>query len=71
VWVDGVLLPIQTWAFDANNNRYLIFMAQAIDLKGVIQLIHHVPSPPFQFQTNPPLFDITLGSDPNSGSGGA
>jgi hypothetical protein len=70
IWVDGVLIPVQTWSFDVANNRYLLYMNQAINLQGVIQVIHHVPSPPFQFQTNPPLFDLTPGDNPNSGSGG-
>ena len=70
VYVDGVKQVIQTFSFDAPNNRYLLYMANAINLQGTIQVVHHVPSPPFQFQTNPPLFDLSLGDDPGSGSGG-
>jgi hypothetical protein len=71
VWIDGVLTPVQTFTFDVANNRYLLYMSAAFNLQGVIQLVHHVPDPPFSFQTNPPLFDLTLGDNPNSGSGGA
>jgi hypothetical protein len=70
VYVDGTLTTIQSFSFDAVNNRYLLYCASAINLQGVIQVIHHVPSPPFQFQTNPPLFDLTPGDEPDSGSGG-
>lgn len=70
VYVDGVLQTIQSFSFDQVNNRYLLFMASQINLQGVIQIVHHVPDPPFSFQTNPPLFDITPGEDPGSGSGG-
>ena len=71
VYVDGVRQVVQTFAFDAANNRYLLYLQNAINLKGTIQIVHHVPSPPFQFQTNPPLFDLTPGDEPGSGSGGA
>jgi len=71
VYVDGVLQVIQTFSFDPVNNRYLLFLATAFNLQGVIQVVHHCPSPPFSFQTNPPLFDVTPGDEPGSGSGGA
>src|SRR5258708_5213318 len=71
VYVDGQLLTVQTFSFDAVNNRYLLYMSSAFNLQGLIQVIHHIPSPPFSFQTNPPLFDVTPGSEPGSGSGGA
>jgi hypothetical protein len=70
VYVDGVLQPVQTFSFDETNNRYLLFMQNAINLQGVIQIVHHVPSPPFQFQTNPPLFDLTPGDSPGIDGGG-
>jgi hypothetical protein len=70
VYVDGVREVIQTFSFDATNNRYLLFMQNTINLTGTIQIIHHVPSPPFQFQTNPPLFDLTPGDSPGIDGGG-
>lgn len=70
VVVDGVVQVVQTFAFDAANNRYLLYLENAINLQGTIQIIHHVPSPPFEFQTNPPLFDVTPGEFPGTGSGG-
>ena len=71
VYVDGVRQVVQTFAFDAANNRYLLYLQNAINLQGTIQIVHHVPSPPFEFQTNPPLFDVTPGSEPGLGGGGA
>lgn len=47
VYVDGVLQIVQTFSFDQVNNRYLLYMATAINVQGVIQIIYHVPSPPF------------------------
>ena len=71
VYADGVLQTIQTFSFDAVNNRYLLYLANAINLQGVIQVIHHVPSPPFSFSTNPPLFDVTPGDSPGIDGGGS
>ena len=47
VYVDGVRVTISQWAFDASNNRYLLYTQKQINLQGVIQVIHHMPSPPF------------------------
>jgi hypothetical protein len=47
VYVDGVRQTVQSSTYDTVNNRYLLFMASAIHLQGVIQVIYHVPSPPF------------------------
>lgn len=47
IYVDGALIPVRTFTFDANGNRYLLFMDQQINLQGVIQVVHHMPSPPF------------------------
>jgi hypothetical protein len=69
VYVDGKLIPVRTFAFDANNNRYLLYMDQQINLQGVIQVVHHVPSPPFVATVNPPLFDLTDGDEPDIDEG--
>jgi len=47
VYVDGVPVPVLTSYFDALNSRYLLYMSSTFNLRGVIQVIHHVPSPPF------------------------
>ena len=49
VYVDGTLTTVSTFTFDVPNNRYLLYTQNAINLQGVIQVIHHMPNPPFQF----------------------
>ncbi len=57
IHVDGVLIPVQTAYFDTVNNRYLLFMLQTFNLQGMIQVVHHMPSPPFTAMTSdsPPI----------------
>ena len=69
VYVDGERIPVRTFAFDANNNRYLLYMDKQFNLQGVIQLVHHMPSPPFLATVNPPLFDLTDGNEPDIDEG--
>jgi hypothetical protein len=47
VYVDGVLTPVSSFVFDSVNNRYLLYMDREINLQGVIQVVHHMPNPPF------------------------
>lgn len=47
VYVDGTLFTVQSWSFDVAFNRYLLFLPQQFDLQGIVQLLHHMPSPPF------------------------
>ena len=47
VYVDGTLVRIRSFVFDGANNRYLLYTSQNINLQGVIQVIHHMPNPPF------------------------
>lgn len=70
IYVDGVKLTVQTYSFDSVNNRYLIYMTAPFNLQGVIQVVHHMPSPPFTAEVNPPLYDLTPGSEPGEDSGG-
>jgi len=48
IYVDGSLQTVQSWAFDTTNNRYLIYFVQVINPQGFVQIVHHVPNPPFQ-----------------------
>ena len=73
VYVDGTLQTIQTWSFDAVNNRYLLYLNQAFNLQGVIQIVHHVPDPPFYSIVpagNPLVLYLSLGESPGEDSGG-
>ena len=66
VYVDGLPLPIQNASYDPVNNRYLLFAGKTFNLQGVVQLIHHMPSPPFQYGIGalPPPTTFTVGIDP-------
>jgi len=47
IYVDGSLINVLTFSFDTDNNRYLMFANNSINLQGVIQVVHRMPSPPF------------------------
>jgi hypothetical protein len=68
-YCNGALLTVQNSTFDANNNRYLVYFTQAFNLQGVIQVVHHMPDPPFQFSANPPIFGIQVGVEPDIDAG--
>ena len=70
VYVDGDLVPVRGFFFDSTQNRYLLFMDRTINVQGVIQVVHHMPSPPFVGLINPPLFDLTPGEEPDIDEGG-
>jgi|SRR5208282_453098 len=73
VYVDGALQTVQTFSFDAANNRYLLYTAQPFNLQGVIQIVHHMPDPPFYSIVpagNPLILYLSLGESPGLDSGG-
>jgi hypothetical protein len=47
IYADGSLQTVQSSNFDTNNNRYLIYLTHAINPQSFVQVIHHVPNPPF------------------------
>jgi hypothetical protein len=50
VYINGVPATVSTFSFDSVNNRYLLFLAEAFDPStAVVQAIHHMPSPPYQY----------------------
>jgi hypothetical protein len=57
---DGVLLKVVSFNFDSVNNRYLIFTSVQFDLRGVIQVVYHMPSPPFVDQNNTTIGGFAL-----------
>jgi hypothetical protein len=69
VYVDGALLTIQTWTFDQANNRYLLYATTAFNLQGLIQVVHHMPNPPFQYNSNPPVLGVQVGTEPDIDAG--
>jgi hypothetical protein len=71
-YCDGALLTVQTSYFDSINNRYLVFMTQAFNLQGFVQVVHHVPNPPFMSLaafTNPTLYYLSFGEYPSETAG--
>ena len=49
IYINGKVTSVTSWSFDSINNRYLLFTGVTIDQSGVIQVIHHMPSPPFRY----------------------
>lgn len=47
MYVNGAPLTVQSWNFDLLNNRYLIFVGSPIDPTDFVQVVHHMPAPPF------------------------
>ena len=47
IYVDGVLVPVRTAFFNSVQNSYVLFMDRAIDVQGIIQVMHHMPDPSF------------------------
>lgn len=68
-FVDGDPLTITSFTFDQNNNRYLCYTAAPFNLQGVIQGVHHMPNPPFQTSSNPPVEGQEFGQNPDIGGG--
>jgi hypothetical protein len=54
VYVDGEGLNITSYIFDSVNNRYLLFADKTFNLQGIVQVIHHMPNPPFTDSSSPP-----------------
>ena len=61
VYVDGDLQKVGTYAFDIENNRYLLYMETQFNLQGVVQVFHHMPNPPFICLGSSIGFGVVLG----------
>ena len=71
VYIDGVLIPVVSFVFDLANNRYLLYTESPINTQGIIQVIHHMPFPPFKDHNNNVLGGFAkIGSYSNEGDGG-
>jgi hypothetical protein len=76
VYLNGDPLTITSFTFDANNNRYLMYTQapfltgiQAVDELLVMQVVHHMPAPPFETQSNPVIQGQEFGQNPDIGGG--
>ncbi len=63
IYVDGVLTQIRSFTFDSLNNRYLLYTENVFNLQGVIQVVHHMPNPPFQYSSSPPPTTVGFGQE--------
>lgn len=48
LYVDGDLISISNFNYDALNNRYLIYTESTINTAGVVQAVYHIPVTPFR-----------------------
>jgi hypothetical protein len=48
IFVDGILMPVQSAVFDSGVNRYLMYTTQPIATTSLVQVTHHMPNPPFK-----------------------
>jgi len=58
VYADGVPVTLISFSFDGVNNRYLMFASSQINTASVVQVIHHVPNPPFMGSASLPGFAL-------------
>ena len=70
IYINGVKTVPVSFSFDATNNRYLMYFDHNISFDPtlpVIQVIHHIPKPPFisLVQTNPALANVAPGQTPD------
>jgi hypothetical protein len=64
-YVDGTPLNITSFIWDSPRNRYVMFTDKSFNTQGYIQVIHHMPNPPFQTLSNPALANMSAGTHPD------
>ena len=67
LYLNGGPTPIQSFIWDAPRNRYVCYLEKPFDTRGLIQMIHHMPDPPFETISNPPLMNQSPGRWPTVG----
>ena len=68
IYAGGKRVQVINWAWDSVGNRYLIFLSE--DITGdFLQVIHHLPDPPFMVMSNPTLANVTQGNCPTISEG--
>lgn len=70
VYNGGRRMVVDSFTWDPRGNRYLLFTTEPLDFSAVVQVIHHVPNPPFEVEGNPDLFLLQPGQDPDILAGG-
>jgi hypothetical protein len=65
VYVGGAPVQIVSAHWDAPGNKYVIYVDEDMTAnKDLIQIIHHVPEPPFFLASNPTLANLSRGGNP-------
>ena len=47
LYVDGLPETISSYSYDKATNTYLLYMRRSVTSDNIVQLIHHMPSPPY------------------------
>jgi len=55
VYNNGKIVTIDSFSFDSDYNRYLLYFKEPLDPTTPIQVIYHIPNPPFEAQVNNPI----------------
>jgi hypothetical protein len=66
VYSGGKPMVVSNYVWDAVGNRYLMYTTEDMP-DSFVQVIYHVPSPPFWLESNPQLANISQGSSPTLG----
>jgi hypothetical protein len=66
VYSGGKPMEISNFVWDDVGNRYILYTSEAMPSQ-FIQVIYHIPNPPFWLQSNPTLFNISPGFHPTLG----
>jgi hypothetical protein len=47
VWVDGLQIQVKSFLYDADTTTYQLYLGISLTADNVVQVIHHMPNPPF------------------------
>jgi len=47
VWVDGIQIQVKSFLYDAATTTYQLYLGISLTTDNVVQVIHHMPNPPF------------------------
>lgn len=62
VYVDGILTSVASSSYDVTSNAYHLYLKVPISSDNVVQIIHHMPAPPFVQTTSLGVFSFGFGN---------
>lgn len=71
IYNGGRLMTVDSSNYDAYANAYFIFLTEPLDFTQATQVIHHMPKPPFEGESNPTVRNVSTGTSPSLVSGSA